>query len=399
MQMKEKSLEVKTNYLKFFASRLTSVCGDSLQEVAIVILIASYTNSVFIAGCITALNALVRILGSMFAIRLTVSLSPKRMLIRLNLLYFLLTFIFYALLQTNHELHYVVVIAYETLCSLVYTYYKMYVDTMTKLVCVNNAQISRLMACDNLVGIGTTLVSSILLMYFDVSFFLVFNALSFLLAAFLIRSIHVDTAVKTQDLCSANRHIVPIIRSFVRENREVFQMIVIMAELWLFYSAFNILLQQGIDEFDLHSEVSGVLMGLFNLVSLIFTFLVGYIQTQKILQRVTVLLLLCSLVGLGLNILDGKAYMFGVIGIYGCLNGGIMTLMVIYIQNSLALTKMITYKSIYNVLCGSAIFLTGIVTPMIVEVCHLKGFVTLLSVNCLWLFVWFRKKGITAGSK
>ena len=63
MKMKEKSLEVKTNYLKFFASRLTSVCGDSLQEVAIVILIASYTNSVFIAGCITALNALVRILG------------------------------------------------------------------------------------------------------------------------------------------------------------------------------------------------------------------------------------------------------------------------------------------------------------------------------------------------
>ena len=152
----------------------------------------------------------------MFAIRLTISLSPKRTLIRLNLLYFLLTFIFYALLQTNHELHYVVVIAYETLCSLVYTYYKMYVDTMTKLVCVNNAQISRLMACDNLVGIETTLVSSILLMYFDVSFFLVFNALSFLLAAFLIRSIHVDTAVKTQDLCSANRHIVPIIRSFVR---------------------------------------------------------------------------------------------------------------------------------------------------------------------------------------
>ena len=158
--MEEKSLEVKSNYLKFFASRLTSVCGDSLQEVAIVILIASYTNSVFIAGCITALNALVRI-----------SLSPKRTLIRLNLLYFLLTFIFYALLQTNHELHYVVVIAYETLCSLVYTYYKMYVDTMTKLVCVNNAQISRLMACDNLVGIGTTLISSILLMYCDVSFF------------------------------------------------------------------------------------------------------------------------------------------------------------------------------------------------------------------------------------
>ena len=113
----------------------------------------------------------------------------------------------------------------------------------------------------------------------------------------------------------------------------------------------------------------------------------------------TVLLLFCSLVGLGLNILDGKGYMFGVIGIYGCLNGGIMTLMVIYIQNSLALTKMITYKSIYNVLCGSAIFLTGIVTPMIIEVCHLKGFVTLLSVNCLWLFVWFRKEGITAGSK
>lgn len=237
-------------------------------------------------------------------------------------------------------------IAYETLCSLVYTYYKMYVDTMTKLVCVNNAQISRLMACDNLVGIGTTLVSSILLMYFDVSFFLVFNALSFLLAAFLIRSIHVDTAVKNQALCSANRHIVPIIRSFVRENREVFQMIVIMAELSLFYSAFNILLQQGMNEFDLHSEFSGVLMGLFNLVSLIFTFLVGYIQTKKILQRVTVLLLFCSLVGLGLNVLDGKGYMFGVIGIYGCLNGGIMTLMVIYIQNSLALTEMITYKSI-----------------------------------------------------
>ena len=60
-------------------------------------------------------------------------------------------------------------------------------------------------------------------------------------------------------------------------------MIEIMAKLSLFYSAFNILLQQGIDEFDLHSEVSGLLMGLFNLVSLIFTFLVGYIQTQKIL--------------------------------------------------------------------------------------------------------------------
>ena len=86
------------DYKKFLLSRLTSVAGDSLQEIAIIVLIATYTNSVWITGCVTGLNALVRIIGSILVIKIKSRLSVKKTLVKLNYLYFGITFLFFILI-------------------------------------------------------------------------------------------------------------------------------------------------------------------------------------------------------------------------------------------------------------------------------------------------------------
>ena len=131
---------MKKNYNLFYSSRVISGIGDALQDIAVITIISLFNNSAFISGFVVALNALVRVLCSLFAINNTCVKDCKRVLIYLNYLYAFITSLFYVLLifDTSPLVLKISVVSYETICSLIYTFYKIYQDMIVKEVADNS---------------------------------------------------------------------------------------------------------------------------------------------------------------------------------------------------------------------------------------------------------------------
>lgn len=160
------------NYRIYFTSRTINDIGDTLQEIAIIYIMALYTQSAIIAGIIISLNALVRIACSFLAIKTKTNSNVKILLRNMDLVYGGITLLFFLIYKINgSDMNYWVLIIYEVICSYIYTYYKIYQDVIIKDICSSNEQIARLFALDNIISVLVSLISSFLIILLKIEIF------------------------------------------------------------------------------------------------------------------------------------------------------------------------------------------------------------------------------------
>jgi hypothetical protein len=380
------------NYKLYYYSRAISGAGDALQEIAIIAIIASLTESVTISGIIVTLNAIVCIMCSLFVIKHASVARPQRILTSLNYIYAVITSIFYLITMSNNssKIFVVCVVLYETICSLIYTFYKIYKDTILKEVTDSNEKIARLFATDNVIKIATSLISTALLLFMSYKAFLILNALSFVIAGYLISKLKVNIVLNEDKVISnnLNRKLVENIRSFYFKYINSFRLVIISAILSFFFASYKIVFQKTLIIFNLKIEYVGILNSVYYLVSIILSYIAGFLNIENIKKNTLITLF----VGFSLSLFALTNLEFIVISyiliLYPIVGAGYNTIVQIYFQNNINRDDIPVLKGIYNIICGASIFLSGIVTPNIVQNINIFFFIMATLFALLFLYVF-----------
>lgn len=359
---------MKKNYNLFYSSRVISGIGDALQDIAVITIISLFNNSAFISGFVVALNALVRVLCSLFAINNTCVKDCKRVLIYLNYLYAFITSLFYVLLifDTSPLVLKISVVSYETICSLIYTFYKIYQDMIVKEVADNSEKIARLYATDNIIKILTSFISIILLLIMSYKGFLLINALSFLISGFIVSKLKVDLSTNKTQLTKNERFkIISNIKEFFEKYSSVCKIINLSAILSFFYSSYAILLQKAIKIYEIDIKYIGVLNAVYYVMSILLSYGAGYIEVKNI-RKVSMPVLGMGFIFSILCLLDSMWIVVAfILIIYPIVGAGYNTVVQIYFQDKTSRDDIPILKGIYNIVCGSSILLSGFLTPFL----------------------------------
>lgn len=369
---------MRDNYKIYFSSRVINDIGDTLQEIAFITIIAYYTQSTLIAGITVSLNALVRIICSLFAIKI-MSNNIKKFLRNLDLLYGALTLVFFAIFKIySLSMNYWFLIGYETLCSLIYTYYRIYQDVIVKDVCRTNEQIARLFTTDNVISVAVSLASSLLILSFKVDVFLLLNALSFFISAAIVNSMNImaDTVRKKE----AAKGLFSRIKEIKSGYPFVFSIIIVSCMVSFFYSTYNVVFQAALKDFSVKSQYIGALTGIYNIFVIFLSYIVGFLKVEH--MKKIVLLFLTSLIA-GLLIsssASGIAFIIIISLVYSIIGGGYNTFCQIIFQNNVKRDDIPTMKGIYNIFCGISIMLSGYVAPKLLNRLTLNLFCITMSI-------------------
>lgn len=359
------------NYKLYYSSRTISSIGDALQEIAIIALIASLIESVTVSGIIVTLNAIVRIISSLFVIKNKSVTRPQTMLTTLNYLYTIITAIFYLItILTNSSKALVVwIVLYETVCSLIYTFYRIYQDTILKEVANSNEEIAKLFTTDNIIKISTSLLSTVLLLFMSYKAFLILNALSFLIAGYLISKLEINIILDNDKVVAddVNKKVIGNIYLFYSKYINSFRLIIVSALLSFFFSSYTIFFQKVLNLFNLKIEYVGFFNSIYYLLSIILSYVAGFVNIEKI-KKNTLLILFIGFSFSLFALINSKAIVISyALILYPIVGSGYNTIVQIYFQNNINRDDIPVLKGIYNIFCGTSIFLSGIVTPNIVQ--------------------------------
>ena len=385
------------NYNIYYMSRLISNVGDSLQEVAIII-IASYINSIEIVGIIIGFTALIKILCSIIVLVNPNKYNSKSLLIFLNILYGIITLFFYLYFILSNEVSFWIVIIYELFCSLIYTFYKIYQDVLIKEVCSDNKKIAGLFTMDNIVNILTILLGSTMILYINSNLFLLLNAISFFISAGLVKLLKIefkDILPKVKVL-KENQFISTFflrIKKFKNKNKKVYIIILFMAIISFSYATFSMFLQYSLKKFEIKNVYIGYITGIYYLSTVVFSYIVGYIKSRNIIKYISLFIKFIILGFISLLIVKNKIFIVIIPLIYSIYGGGINTLCQVFFQNNLSKKEISIMKGIYNILCGISIILSSIINPYIISKIDINFFIlTMILINIASIFLLRRSE-------
>lgn len=370
------------NYNVYYTSRLISNIGDSLQEVAIIIIIASYINSVEITGIIVGMTAIIKILCSISVLTTSNKMNVKFILIFLNILYGVTTLFFYLYFINNDKITFWIVIIYELFCSFIYTFYKIYQEVLVKEVCLNNKEIAKLFTLDNIINVAIIFLGSTIILYVNSSLFLLLNAISFFVSASLIKFLKINKKKTIESLYTEKKNLGKIfdrIKNFKKKYKEVYNILLFMTIISFSYVTFSMFLQYSLKKFEIKGAYIGYITGIFYLFTIIFSYIVGYIETNHIKKYILFFLKLI-IIGFFILLLVIKSRVFVIIIplIYSIYSGAINTLCQIFFQNNLSKEDIPIMKGVYNILCGISIILSGFITPFIILKMNISIFIILM---------------------
>jgi hypothetical protein len=376
--------KVNRNYKLYFGSRIVSNVGDSFQEIAMIAMIACYLNSTYIAGLIVMFNAAIRVICSIFAINIVFHKKTKDVLAGLNILYGVITLLFFLAFHMSDSVPSFVLITYETLCSLIYTFYKIYQDVVIKEVCRKNEQIARLMTTDNIVSVMVSLVSTGLLLVLDIGSFLLLNSFSFFIAAFLIKMLKIEqdeVAVGKMSKC-----ILKNITSFQKNYPYVYKILIVSSIISFFYASYNIVFQAALKYYAIKAEYIGVLTCLFYVFTIVLSYIAGFFKIKKREKVINIFLCIGVLGVIVSSFLSGIKYLLCIIVIYSIFGGGYNTFCQIIFQNEVEKKDIPKLKGIYNLFCGMTIMFSGFISPIMLKGLYIKlfeGIMMLLLILCI----------------
>lgn len=388
------------NYHLYYTGRAISGIGDALQDIAVITIIALLTNSVFVSGLVVALNSLARILCSFFAIKNKYVKDCKKILTYLNYLYALITGIFYVILilTSSRAVLTVAVVSYETICSMIYTFYKIYQEMIVKEVSDSNEKISRLYATDNMIKVVVSFLSTFLLLLMSYKGFLVINAISFILSGMIVSRLNVDLSSVQTELKSdePSHHVKENITDFYKKYESVFRIVILSAILSFFFASYNVMFQKVIRTFEIDIKYIGIFNAVYCILSIILSYAAGYIDAKKI-KKISFAVLWIGLIFSILSLSNHKWILLGyLLFLFPMVGAGYNTVAQIYFQNNTQRDDIPMLKSIYNILCGISILLSGIVTPFLLL--HFSVFfaamMLLFALSMLFLYLPMRAQNV-----
>ena len=391
------------NYHLYYTGRAISGIGDALQDIAVITIIALLTNSVFVSGLVVALNSLARILCSFFAIKNKYVKDCKKILTYLNYLYALITGIFYVILilTSSRAILTVAVVSYETICSMIYTFYKIYQEMIVKEVSDSNEKISRLYATDNMIKVVVSFLSTFLLLLMSYKGFLVINAISFILSGMIVSRLNVDLSSVQTELKSdePSHHVKENITDFYKKYESVFRIVILSAILSFFFASYNVMFQKVIRTFEIDIKYIGIFNAVYCILSIVLSYAAGYIDAKKI-KKISFAVLWIGLIFSILSLSNHKWILLGyLLFLFPMVGAGYNTVAQIYFQNNTQRDDIPMLKSIYNILCGISILLSGIVTPFLLL--HFSVFFAamMLLFALSMIFLYLPKRAQNVGCK
>lgn len=367
------------NYKIYFTSRTINDIGDALQEIAIIYIMAIYTQSAKIAGIIVSLNALVRIVCFFFAIKAKSDSNVKILLRNMDLIYGCITIVFFLVYKIyGRNMNYWILIIYEVICSYIYTYYKIYQDVIIKDICSSNKQIARLFTLDNIISVLVSLISSILIIVLKIEVFLLLNALSFFVSSIIISSLDIDEKlIKDKNIQTG---IAKRLVAFKYNYPFVFRIIVTSCILSFFYATYSVVFQKALKIFSISTKHIGILTGVYDIFVIILSYIVGFFSikdTKKIIYIFLTLLFIGLLIA---PAFEGIVFIVIITIVYSIIGGGYNSFCQILFQNCVNTYDIPTLKGIYNILCGISIMLSGYISPMLLTKISLGNFCCVMAV-------------------
>jgi len=356
------------DYNIYYFSRAISGIGDALQDIAVITIIAFLTNSAFLSGIIVILNAAVRIICSFFAIKKKSIKNSKLLLVHLNYLYAFVTIVFYILiiLKPTILMIKICVITYETLCSLIYTFYKIYQDVIVKEVADTNEKIARLFSTDNIVKIATSFISTVLLLKMSYKEFLLINAISFIISAYLISKLRLDfKGDESQIKKDVGNKIFHNISTFSKQYPSIFKLIILNTILSFFFASYSILFQRIIEIYGIDFKYIGVLNAVYYIISILMSYLSGFLKNENLRQITTIILSIAIIISFLCILNNIFIILLFLLFVYPLIGAGYNTMVQIYFQNKISRDDIPILKGIYNILCGLAILASGILSPIL----------------------------------
>lgn len=388
-------MKTKTNYNIYFSAREFSGIGDALQDIAIIAIIATLTNATWVSGLIVMLNALIRIMCSIHVIKIKYFGNIAERLRKLNFGYAGITLLFYILLRliSRNQVIAISVMIYETICSLIYTFYKIYQDVVIKEVSTSNEEIARLYTADQIVKIASSFIASILLAFISYEGFLLVNAASFILSGWLISRLKLYIEHSNVTDQNVPKHtLICNIKGFCNQYPEVFRFIMLSALLSFFVASYSVLYQHVMKEYAIKSEWIGIINGMYYAISIIFSYLAGFIKMKHIKWA----LLLVFAFGASIAVLCALQIKYSVFALllvlYPLIGSGYNTLSQIYFQRNTLQSDIPMLKGIYNITCGISIFLSGVLAPLLMVRASLFYIIVLLIFDISVVFVIRDKK-------
>ena len=124
------------------------------------------------------------------------------------------------------------------------------------------------------------------------------------------------------------------------------------------------------------------------MVSIILSYIAGFLNIENIKKNTLITLF----VGFSLSLFALTNLEFIVISyiliLYPIVGAGYNTIVQIYFQNNINRDDIPVLKGIYNIICGASIFLSGIVTPNIVQNINIFFFIMATLFALLFLYVF-----------
>lgn len=386
--LSERVLFMKKVYRMYLLSRSINDIGDTLQDIAVLSMIAFYAQSTLISGIIVSLNALVRILCSFTAIQVRIRADMKRVLRDLDILYGVLTLFFFLVFKRSAgDMSCWIIVAYETLCSLIYTYYRIYQDVIMKDVCRTNEQIARLFTMDNIISVSVSMISGVMIVLLQIEGFLLLNALSFFVSASIVDKLDISSEHNRPNEVASG--LGERIRSFRTAYPFVFSVLIVSSLLSFFYATYDIVFQAALRTFAIDARYIGILKGIDHFFVILSTYIAGFLRVERIKGVVTTFLA-CTVLGLILSAsADGLCFIMIITLTYSVIGGGYNSFCQIIFQARLAREDIPTMKGIYNILCGTSIMLSGAVAPILLEKIPLGMFCLVMAVFIIGAMVYF----------
>lgn len=274
-----KTLIKNRNFYNYFLARNISNIGDMLHDIAIMVLIANYTNSIFISGVITSINSIVRVLSVLLFIKIIDKLDYKKLMIRLDIFYGMLVMLLFFLSIYNFRYFYLYI--FEVFFSFIFSVYKITREKVLKSVLPYNKSryISLIFSTENILAVLIPTLSMILLDYIDLRYFILINSFTFFISAYLTSCINLNSQ---NEIKKSGDDITYSIKDIIIKTYPYTILVLIIAVMITFISSgVKMILLEFIKEFNYSPNKIGIFQSIYTVGCILGSVIIGVVHVNK----------------------------------------------------------------------------------------------------------------------
>jgi|GEM_PF-3812279 len=385
-----KTLIKNRNFYNYFLARNISNIGDMLHDIAIMVLIANYTNSIFISGVITSINSIVRVLSVLLFIKIIDKLDYKKLMIRLDIFYGMLVMLLFFLSIYNFRYFYLYI--FEVFFSFIFSVYKITREKVLKSVLPYNKSryISLIFSTENILAVLIPTLSMILLDYIDLRYFILINSFTFFISAYLTSCINLNSQ---NEIKKSGDDITYSIKDIIIKTYPYTILVLIIAVMITFISSgVKMILLEFIKEFNYSPNKIGIFQSIYTVGCILGSVIIGVVHVNKAIGTLKKIIFISLTIFLP-YILSPNLYTFIIVilgyGFFFTLINGILQ---IYYQHNVNQEHLGFIRSIHTIVVGLIVPISMMIGNYILNYFNLRilfiVFILLISILILIIYIY-----------